>query len=112
MNLRTGEVDLIQMQFRQAVGIKVRPALVLLDTGDDDFVAAPITSQNRRSEFDLAIQDWRVAGLNVGSSIRIHKLTVLAKAEIVRRLGELSEHDGSLLEAILCRAFCRRSVEG
>ncbi len=64
---------LIRMQFHQAPGSKVRPALVLLDTGDDDFVAAPITSQPRLSDYDLAIETWRAAGLNVASSVRIHK---------------------------------------
>ena len=33
--------------FHQAVGGKVRPAIVLLDAGDDDFVAAPVTSRDR-----------------------------------------------------------------
>ena len=45
MTLRLGEVVLIRMLFHQAPGSKVRPALVLLDAGDNDFVAAPITSQ-------------------------------------------------------------------
>lgn len=71
--LRLGELVLIRMQFHQAPGSKVRPALVLLDTGDDDFVAAPITSQPRLSEYDLTIKDWRAAGLNVVSSVRVHK---------------------------------------
>lgn len=42
MTLRLGEVVLIRMQFLQAAGSKIRPALTLLDDGDDDFVAAPI----------------------------------------------------------------------
>jgi mRNA interferase MazF len=63
MTLRFGEVVLIRMQFHQAAGAKVRPALVVLDTGDDDFVAAPITSQARHSDYDLAMEDWRTAGL-------------------------------------------------
>lgn len=79
MTLQTGEVVLIRMQFHQTQGSKVRPALVLLDTGDDDFVAAPVTSQLRTSEFDFALADWRAAGLNVPSFARVHKLTVLPK---------------------------------
>ena len=106
MTLCLGEVVLIRMQFHQAPGAKVRPAVVLLDTGDNDFVAAPITSQARHSEFDLTIGEWRAAGLNVASSIRIHKLTVLAKSDIVRSLGTLLESDRVSLGGILCRAFC------
>ena len=71
----------------------MRPVLVPLDTGDEDFVAAPITSQSRNAQFDLPLQESREAGLNVASMARIHKLTVLAKDEIVRRVGVLSDSD-------------------
>ena len=106
MPLPFGEVVLIRMQFHQAAGAKVRPAVVLLDTGDDDFVAAPITSQNKHSEYDLAIHEWQSAGLNAASYIRVHKLTVLAKSEIVRRLGQLITRDQEPLGSLLCRVFC------
>ena len=87
MTLRFGEANLIRMQFHQATGAKVRPAVVLIDTGDDDFVAAPITSHARHSDYDLAMEDWRGAGLNVASYTRVRKLTVLAKADINRSLA-------------------------
>jgi mRNA interferase MazF len=105
MTLLPGEVVLIRIEFHQTSGGKVRPAVVLLDAGDDDFVAAPVTSQLRTTAFDVAIRDWRTAGLNVASTIRVHKLTVLAKDEVVRRLGELSEHDKTALREVLRRAF-------
>jgi mRNA-degrading endonuclease toxin of MazEF toxin-antitoxin module len=106
MNPQFGEVVLIRMQFHQTPGAKVRPALVLLDTGDNDFVAAPITSQLRNSGYDFAIKDWRSAGLNIASYVRVHKLTVLAKADILRSLALLSARDRDSLRALLCRAFC------
>lgn len=106
MKLRVAEVVLIRMQFHQAAGAKIRPALVLMDSGDEDFVAAPITSQPRLSEFDLVIADWRLAGLNVPSTVRVHKLTVLAKADIVRRLAVCSNADQDALASLLCRVFC------
>ena len=109
MTLRFGEVVLIRVQFHQETSAKVRPAVVLLDTGDDDFVAAPITSQARHSDYDLAIEDRRAAGLNVASYIRVHMLTVLAKADIVRRLVPLPEQDREQLMLLLCRALCRRT---
>jgi mRNA interferase MazF len=94
------------MEFHQtAGGGKVRPAAVLLDTGDDDFVAAPITSRYRLSDFDLAIQDWMAAGLNVPSFIRVHKMTVLSKTGIVRHLGRLGTVDRDALVQTLTRAF-------
>ena len=53
MNLRRGDVVLIRIQFQQSAGSKVRPAIVIIGDGDDDFVAAPLTSRTSRSEFDL-----------------------------------------------------------
>jgi mRNA interferase MazF len=106
MILQRGEVVLIRIDFHQTPGGKVRPALVLLDAGDEDFVAAPITSQSRNAKFDLPLQMWREAGLNVASTTRIHKLTVLAKNEIVRRVGLLSSPDQDGLMRVLRPAFC------
>jgi hypothetical protein len=89
-----------------------RPAVVLLDTGDDDFVAAHITSQSRHSDYDLAIEDWRAAGLNIAEYARIHKLTVLAKDDIVRSLASVSIRDRDSLLKLLCRAFCPQRIPG
>jgi mRNA interferase MazF len=55
MTLKPGEVVLIRIDFLQSPGGKVRPAVVLLDAGDDDFVAAPITSQARKTDFDVPL---------------------------------------------------------
>jgi mRNA interferase MazF len=105
MKLQLGDVVLLRMEFHQAVGGKVRPAIVLLDAGDDDFVAAPVTSRAKLSEYDLPLQEWKIAGLNVPSFVRVHKLTVLPKSGIVRKLGVLTEPDRDALVQILARAF-------
>jgi mRNA interferase MazF len=109
MASQLGEIVLIRMRFHQSAGAKVRPAVVLLDTGDDDLVVAPITSQLRTSEFDLSIAKWNVAGLNTASFVRIHKLTVLSKADVIRIVGLLAEDDRARLTDVLCSAFCARS---
>jgi mRNA interferase MazF len=105
MTLRPGEIVLIRIDFHNTPGGKLRPAAVLLDSGDDDFVAAPVTSRFRASDFDIPIHQWREAGLNTASTIRVHKLTVLAKDEIVHRLGELAVADRTALGEVLRRAF-------
>jgi len=93
------------MEFHQTAGGKVRPAIVLLDTGDDDFVAAPVTSRPRLSEYDLPIKEWKTAGLNVPSFLRVHKLTVLPKSGIARQLGSLAERDRDALIQLLAWVF-------
>jgi mRNA-degrading endonuclease toxin of MazEF toxin-antitoxin module len=66
------------------------------------FVGARIT---RGTDFDLALRYWREAGLNVTSTILIHKLSVLAKVDVVRRLGQLAGIDRAPLAEVLRRAF-------
>jgi mRNA interferase MazF len=105
MTLRRGELVLIRIGFHQTTGGKVRPALVLLDSGDDDFVGAPVTSQVRSSPFDVVLAGWSEAGLNVPSTVRVHKLTVLAKVDIIRRLGALRRDDVTAVEVALRQAF-------
>jgi len=41
----------------------------------------------------------------VASFIRVHKLTVLVKSEIVRQLGNLTTTDRDALIQVLARAF-------
>jgi len=103
--LRPGDVILITITFHQAPGGKLRPAVVLLDAGDDDFVAAPITSRQRVSDYDVPLQQWREAGLNTASTVRVHKLTVLAKNEIMRSVGRLAGFDRAAVTGVLQRAF-------
>src|ERR1019366_3352824 len=105
MTLRPGEVILIRIDFHQTPGGKLRPAVVLLDSADDDSVAAPITSRLRVSDFDVPIHQWREAGLNTASTIRVHKLTVLAKTEFARPFGELAGAGRAALTEVLRRAF-------
>lgn len=80
---------MVDMAFHQSPGSKVRPAVVILDSGDEDFVVALVTSQAARSEYDLAITDWSAAGLSMPSIVRTDKVTVLFKADMKRKLGKL-----------------------
>jgi mRNA interferase MazF len=88
------------VRFHQSTGSKVRPAAIILDSGDDDFVAAPITSRPQSSEFDMAVREWQAAGLGTSSYIRVHKLTVLPKTDVIRVIGALAGNDFGQLAAL------------
>jgi mRNA interferase MazF len=109
MNLHPGDIVLIRIHFHDAAGSKVRPAVVVLDSGDDDFVGAPITSRDRQAEFDFAIVDWQGAGLNVQSIARLHKIGVLSKTAILSPLKGLSQVDRDKFFEALCRAYCLKA---
>ncbi|OGY81979.1 MAG: hypothetical protein A3F54_03585 [Candidatus Kerfeldbacteria bacterium RIFCSPHIGHO2_12_FULL_48_17] len=73
---------------------KQRPALVLHDLGDDDLLLARITSKNHyKSSYDITVKEWKAAGLLFPSVIRIHKVTTLEKAIMIRTMGKLEKLD-------------------
>jgi mRNA interferase MazF len=96
----------MEVPFHQSRGTKVRPAVVVLDSGDGDVVAVPVTSRPRAAEFDLALADWRGAGLNLPSTVRVHKIAVLPKANIRRAVGRVTADDLAALRSVLRGAFC------
>ena len=59
-----------------------------------------ITSAGSNWPSDVAIQDWREAGLNVPCKIRF-KLFTLDDTLIVRKLGRLSKQDGEAVKKAL-----------
>jgi mRNA interferase MazF len=90
---KPADVLLLSFPFSDTATSKRRPALVLLDTGDDDIVVARITSQAPQTKFDLQIREWQSAGLMLPSVVRIHKLATLQKSLIQRQLGNLTTTD-------------------
>jgi mRNA interferase MazF len=104
-----GSVALIRVPFHQTGGSKLRPAMVVFDSGDDDFVAAPITSQPPRSDCDVRLGDWPSAGLNVASTVRLSKIAVLSKTDIVKSPGHISDKDSERCGEALCRIYCVQS---
>ena len=85
------------MPFTDAVERRVRPNLVLIDTGDDDIVVARVTArvtgQPPRDRFDIVVIDLASAGLTIPSVVRTHKLTTIEKRAVRQKLGELSRSD-------------------
>jgi mRNA interferase MazF len=80
---------------------KNRPALVILDTGDMDIVVARVTTQPYATALDVAMQDWRAAGLLAPSFVRLHKLATLEKSRVRRQLGSLQPVDRQQVSAVM-----------
>ena len=93
IRFNTGEIVIISFPFSNLAGTVRRPALVLLDSGDDDMVVARVTSQSVRDDFDVEILEWEQAGLLLPSIARVHKLATLDKNLAERRLGILTFGD-------------------
>jgi mRNA interferase MazF len=98
-----GEVLLLSFPFSDAANVKRRPALVLLDTGDNDILVARITGQLTQTRFDVELQEWQQAGLRLPSVVRLHKLATLEKRLVERSFGSLSETDLQQVQTTLQR---------
>lgn len=105
-----GEVLLLSLGFSDASAAKRRPVLVVCDTQDADILVAPITSHPARSGLDVTLKEWRGAGLRLPSTVRIAKLTTVAKSIIVRKLGGLRQAEALETQMVL-RIFLQQIEE-
>ncbi|MFN6571444.1 type II toxin-antitoxin system PemK/MazF family toxin [Dendronalium sp. ChiSLP03b] len=92
-NYQSGSVILLKLPFSDAVTFKLRPVLLILDTGDDDIIVARITSQITQTAFDVEIIEWQQAGLMRPSVVRLHKINTVEKRLLERQLGTLHPND-------------------
>ena len=102
---RLGDVVLLEYPYTDLVGVKLRPAIVILDTNDSDVIVVRVTSQHWESEYDIEIADWEFAGLLKPSIIRVHKIATLETRLVRRQLGRLNQKDLNNLSFCLKRTF-------
>ena len=105
MNHQAGDLILAAVPYVSGGQSKVRPALVLLDTGDADLVVARVTSQPSGTSYDVPLTGWRQAGLRAPSVVRLHKLVTLEKTLIVRQVGHIDPVDRLTVAAVLRQTF-------
>lgn len=99
MSFSRGEIVLLPIPFTDLTSRKVRPAVVIgQSTGVGDLFVVPISSQLRNVE--MALADWREAGLNVACGIKAQLATV-EQGLVVKSVGRLSARDAAGLEARL-----------
>jgi len=98
-NYQIGEIVLLAFPYVDQRGVKRRPALVLLDTGNGDVVVARVTSQQVQTEYDVKLIEWKRDGLLMPLIIRLHKLATLQKTLVERRFGILTTKDLSNVKA-------------
>ncbi|HGJ65318.1 TPA: type II toxin-antitoxin system PemK/MazF family toxin [bacterium] len=94
-----GDIVLLLFPFADTSESKKRPALILLDSGDDDILVARITSQLYQTFYDVEIISWREVGLLVPSVVRLHKLATLGKRLVDQKLGTLADKDFENIKA-------------
>jgi hypothetical protein len=84
---------------------KMRPYLVMFDSGDADITLAKLTSAAPRGAFDVTLTDWALAGLRLRTVVRVDKLITIEKAQLRQTMGTLTVRDHSAVGAVLKQMF-------
>jgi mRNA interferase MazF len=107
MAISAGEVVLIPFPYRDQLGQRTRPAVIISAQAYNqrgDVVVAGITSHPPRFATDYALMDWRALGLSSPSTMRMLLMTA-AQARIVCALGSLSGRDWAAVQARVLQVF-------
>ena len=90
---RFGDVVLVDFPFSDRNTEKRRPGLVIAQDLHGDLLVARITSKSAELPTDVALMDWKEAGLNIPSNVRLLKLATTHESYVLRRLGSISARD-------------------
>lgn len=100
------DVVAVPFPFTDRQAFKRRPALVLssrqFNRAHDQSVLAMITSTTGSWPSDVALEDWREAGLKLPCKVRF-KLFTLDDSLIIRKIGRLSVKDTHAVRSALSR---------
>ncbi len=97
MTVRPGEFWVADIPFTNSAASKKRPILVLwLDASD--VVAAAVTTAPPRSQFDVALAEWRISGLRKASTVRLSRLDCLERSLLIAKIGIISPADGGTIK--------------
>jgi len=92
-NYPSGAVILVALPFTNTLTAKLRTALVLIDTKDQDIIVARITSQVTHKTFTVEIEELEQANLLKLSWVRVDKINTIEKSLVNRQLGTLASQD-------------------
>ncbi len=90
--MKKGDIVLIPFPFTDLLGNKNRPAVVLIDSGDDVTVCFMTTQPQWQSQYDLSIEPSDTNGLKKTTILRLNKFATLDKNLILGRMGSLEKH--------------------
>ncbi|MBI4025722.1 MAG: type II toxin-antitoxin system PemK/MazF family toxin [Verrucomicrobia bacterium] len=90
--LQRGEIFICSFPFTSGQFSKPRPALVLMDLGNDSLICR-VTSTRHSGPLEIEILDWQAAGLLKPSTARLTRLVSAEKHLLQTKIGELSPAD-------------------
>jgi len=91
MRFKKGDIVLVPFPFTDLSGRKLRPALVLYDSGFDVIVCFISSVLKVSSGFDIEVLRSEANGLKVNSVIKLTKMATLSRDLVLGRIGVLED---------------------
>ena len=91
--MKKGDVVLIKFPFTDLSGSKLRPALVLIETGNDVLVAFITSVLSEKFTGDVSLVKSVENGLKKDSVLRLSKLATLSKELIAGKIGNFTTEE-------------------
>ncbi len=91
-SLSSGDIFVCSFPFTSGRSSKPRSVLVLIDL-DADCLICRITSKPYSGNLDISVRQWREAGLERPSVIRLTRLLTAEKSLLKLRIGALAGED-------------------
>jgi mRNA interferase MazF len=103
--MKKGDIILVPFPFTDLSGSKLRPALVLVEEGDDVIAAFISTILRERFDSDYFVKKSDKNSLKKDSLIKLNKLATLSRDLVKGKIGELSNYDLKEIDKKLINLF-------
>ncbi len=105
MSYSFGDIVIIAFPYTNMNNAIMRPAVVLVDVGDEDIIVARITSQKRDVKNEIEVHNWKSKGLLMPSYVRLSKIATLNRRDIKKKISKLDDVDIEESKQILKKLF-------
>lgn len=103
--MKKGDIILVPFPFTDLSGNKLRPALVLVEEGDDVIAAFISTILKQRFKSDFLIKKNDKNSLKKDSLLKLNKLATLSHDLIKGKIGEISDKELKEIDKKLLELF-------
>ena len=95
MSYNQGDIVLVPFPFTMGTSSKVRPVIVVSNStvnNTEDVILAQITSKPRKDVFTYALENEKLSeSLNLSSQVRCHKIFIVQKTTIYKKISTLNQ---------------------
>lgn len=95
MSFEQGDIVLVPFPFTTGTSSKPRPAIVVSNTivnKTQDVILAQITSKPRKDIFTYTLDTDKLSvSLNLASQVRCHKIFIIEKSTIIKKISKLND---------------------